>query len=79
MFVYAIIPAFQSSYFHRAYAAYSGIFIIMAITWGWIFERIVPDVIDVIDVIGAVIAIVGVMVIFYMPIRSIYHCLLQVY
>jgi hypothetical protein len=33
-------------------------------SWGWIFERIVPDVFDV---IGAIIAIVGVIVIFYMP------------
>ena len=39
----------------------------MAIAWGWIFERIVPDVFDV---IGAVIVIVGVMVIFYMPRKS---------
>jgi small multidrug resistance family-3 protein len=64
LFVYRIIPTFQPSYFHRIYAAYGGIFIIMAIAWGWIFERIVPDVFDV---IGAVIAIVGVVVIFYMP------------
>jgi small multidrug resistance family-3 protein len=36
----------------------------MTIVWGWIFERIVPDVFDV---FGAIIAIVGVIVIFYMP------------
>ena len=36
----------------------------MAIAWGWIFERIAPDIFDI---VGAVIAVVGVIVIFYMP------------
>jgi small multidrug resistance family-3 protein len=36
----------------------------MAIAWGWIFERIVPDLFDI---VGAIISIVGVIVIFYMP------------
>jgi small multidrug resistance family-3 protein len=48
LFVYGIIPTLQSSHFHRIYAAYGEIFIIMAIAWGWIFERIAPDVCDVI-------------------------------
>jgi small multidrug resistance family-3 protein len=39
----------------------------MAIAWGWIFEKIVPDIFDI---LGAVIAIVGVIVIFYMPRRG---------
>jgi small multidrug resistance family-3 protein len=64
LFVYGIIPTFQPSHFHRIYAAYGGVFIIMAIAWGWIFERIVPDVFDI---VGAIIAIVGVIVIFYIP------------
>ena len=64
LFVYGIIPTFQSSHFHRIYAAYGGVFIIMAIAWGWIFENIVPDIFDI---VGAIIAIVGVIVIFYMP------------
>ena len=64
LFVYGIIPTFQPSHFHRIYAPYGGIFIIMAIAWGWLFERIVPDIYDL---IGAIIAIIGVVVIFYMP------------
>ena len=64
LFAYGIIPTFQPSHFHRIYAAYGGIFIIMAIAWGWIFEWIVPDVFDI---LGAVIAITGVVVIFYIP------------
>jgi drug/metabolite transporter superfamily protein YnfA len=30
LFLYGIVPTFQSSYFHRIYAAYGGIFIVMA-------------------------------------------------
>ena len=64
LFLYGIVPTFQPSYFHRIYAAYGGIFIIMALLWGLIFEGIYPDLFDV---IGALIAIVGVVIIFYTP------------
>jgi small multidrug resistance family-3 protein len=33
LFVYGIIPTFQSSHFHQTYAAYGGVFIIMAMVW----------------------------------------------
>ncbi len=58
------IPTFQPSHFHRIYVAYGGIFIIMAIGWGWLFERTVPDGFDI---LGIILAIIGVIVIFYMP------------
>ena len=64
LFLYGIVPTFQPSHFHRIYAAYGGIFIIMAVIWGWIFEGIAPDRFDI---IGAVIALAGVAIIFYMP------------
>ena len=64
LFAYGIIPTFQPSHFHRIYAAYGGIFIIMAMGWGWLFERTVPDGFDV---LGIMLAIIGVIVIFYMP------------
>jgi small multidrug resistance family-3 protein len=54
----------MQSYFHRTYAAYGGIFIVMAIIWGWIVGGNTPDVFDG---IGAVIALTGVAIIFYMP------------
>src|ERR671927_1309235 len=57
LFLYGIVPTFQPSYFHRIYAAYGGIFIVMALLWGLIFEGIVPDIYDV---IGATIACAGV-------------------
>jgi small multidrug resistance family-3 protein len=64
LFAYGIVPTFQPSNFHRTYAAYGGIFIVMALVWGWLFERIAPDIYDI---LGAIIAIIGVVVIFYIP------------
>ncbi len=64
LFLYGIVPTFQQSHFHRTYAAYGGIFIVMAIFWGWIVGGYTPDVFDG---IGAVIALAGVAIIFYMP------------
>jgi small multidrug resistance family-3 protein len=64
LFLYGVVPTFQPSHFHRIYAAYGGIFIVMAVIWGWIFEGIAPDRFDI---IGAGIALAGVAIIFYMP------------
>ena len=64
LFFYAIVPTFQPSHFHRIYAAYGGIFIIMSVLWGWLFEGIAPDSYDI---IGTIIAIIGVIIIYYMP------------
>lgn len=64
LFSYGIIPTFQPTYFHRIYATYGGIFIVMALFWGFIFERDVPDIFDI---VGAVVAIAGVIIIFYAP------------
>jgi small multidrug resistance family-3 protein len=64
LFLYGIVPTFQPSYFHRIYAAYGGIFIIMAVFWGWLFEGLAPDKFDI---IGAAIAIGGAIMIYYMP------------
>jgi small multidrug resistance family-3 protein len=64
LFLYGIVPTFQPSYFHRIYAAYGGIFIVMAVVWSWIFEGIAPDKFDI---IGAAIAIAGAIIIYYVP------------
>lgn len=64
LFLYGVVPTFQPSYFHRIYAAYGGIFIVMALLWGFIFEGIVPDVFDI---TGAALASVGVAIIYYTP------------
>ena len=67
LFIYGIIPTFQPSHFHRIYAAYGGVFIVMAMVWGWIFDGIAPDKFDL---IGGLIALFGVYVIFYWPRRG---------
>lgn len=67
LFLYGIVPTFKPSYFHRIYAAYGGIFIVMALVWGSIFEGIIPDMLDV---IGAVVACAGVAIIYYAPTRG---------
>lgn len=64
LFLYGIVPTLQPSHFHRIYAAYGGVFIVMAMLWGWVFDGIAPDRFDV---IGAIIAVIGVAVIFYWP------------
>ncbi len=64
LFLYGIVPTLQPSHFHRIYAAYGGVFIVMALFWGWIFEGSAPDRFDI---IGAAIALAGVAIIFYMP------------
>jgi small multidrug resistance family-3 protein len=64
LFLYAVVPTFQPSFFHRIYAAYGGIFIVMSLLWGWLFQGIAPDIYDI---IGASIALVGVIIIYYTP------------
>lgn len=64
LFLYGIVPTFQPSYFHRIYAAYGGVFIVMALLWGWFFEGMTPDVYDI---IGSLIALAGVLIIYYVP------------
>jgi len=64
LFVYGIIQTRQPTQFHRVYAAYGGVFIVMAMLWGWVFDGIAPDRFDV---LGGVIALIGMAVIFYWP------------
>ena len=64
LFLYSVVPTFQPSFFHRIYAAYGGIFIVMSLLWGWLFQGIAPDTYDI---IGASIALVGVIIIYYTP------------
>jgi len=64
LFLYGIVPTFQPADFHRIYATYGGIFVVMSILWGWIFDKIQPDAYDL---IGAVIILIGVSIIYYWP------------
>jgi small multidrug resistance family-3 protein len=63
LFLYGVIPTFQSeSAFGRVYAAYGGIFIVLAILWGMVFDGWRPDRFDF---IGAAIALIGVFIIMW--------------
>jgi small multidrug resistance family-3 protein len=62
--IYGIIPTLQPAGFGRVYAAYGGIFIVMALIWGWKVDKLVPDRFDI---IGGCIALLGVCVIMYWP------------
>jgi len=64
LFLYGVIPTFQKTHFHRTYAAYGGIFIIMALAWGYLFEGVVPDIYDI---VGTIVSGIGVIIIFYYP------------
>ncbi|MDP2931513.1 MAG: YnfA family protein [Chloroflexota bacterium] len=64
LMLYGIIPTLQPANFGRVYAAYGGIFIVMAIIWGWLVDKIVPDKFDL---IGGLVALAGVFIIMYWP------------
>lgn len=62
--LYGVIPTLQLANFGRVYAAYGGVFIVLALLWGWGVDRIVPDKFDI---IGGAIALAGVFIIMYAP------------
>jgi len=64
LILYGIVAAQQPTTFGRVYAAYGGFFIIMAILWGWLVDKVVPDKFDL---IGGLIALLGASVIMYVP------------
>lgn len=62
---YGVIPTLQKfPSFGRVYAAYGGVFIILAVLWGWLVDRKTPDVYDW---IGAFICLVGVSIMLWAP------------
>ncbi len=64
LFVYGIIPTLQPSNFGRVYAAYGGIFVVMAIIWGLIVDKKRPDRFEI---IGGAVVLLGALIIFYAP------------
>lgn len=48
----------------RTYAAYGGVYVAMAVAWGWLVERIQPDRWDI---IGAAVALLGMGIIAFGP------------
>lgn len=64
LILYGVIPTFQAANFGRVYAAYGGIFIVMAMLWGRQIDGIGPDRMDL---IGGIICLIGISVIMYWP------------
>lgn len=64
LFIYGIIPTLQPSNFGRVYAAYGGIFVVMAIIWGLLIDKKRPDRYEI---VGGIIVLAGATVIFYAP------------
>lgn len=62
--LYGFIPTLQPANFGRVYAAYGGVFIVMAIFWSWWIDRIRPDKYDL---IGGSLALIAVFIIMYWP------------
>jgi small multidrug resistance family-3 protein len=62
--LYGVIATWQSAGFGRVYAAYGGIFILMALIWAWRVDDFKPDKYDI---IGSVIAVAGACIIIFMP------------
>jgi small multidrug resistance family-3 protein len=62
--LYGAIATLQPANFGRVYAAYGGVFIAMAMLWGWQVEGVVPDRYDL---IGATLAMISVFIIMYAP------------
>lgn len=61
---YGLFQAWQPTHFGRAFAAYGGVFIAMAVLWGWFVDGRRPDTFDL---IGAAVAVAGAAIIMAAP------------
>lgn len=65
LILYGVIPTFQSyPSFGRVYAAYGGVFTILAVLWGWLVDKKAPDLYDW---VGAAICLIGVSIMLWAP------------
>lgn len=63
--LYGILPTLQSfPNFGRVYAAYGGIFIFLAVLWGWLVDKKTPDLYDW---LGAAVCMAGVAIMLWAP------------
>lgn len=64
LIAYGVVPTLQPAHFGRVYAAYGGVFVVMAMLWGWWIDGHRPDGWDV---TGALLCLIGVALIMYAP------------
>ncbi len=62
--LYGVVATLQTANFGRVYAAYGGVFIAMAMIWGWRVDGVRPDYYDW---LGAGLALIAVGIIMYAP------------
>ncbi|KPV44037.1 hypothetical protein AN477_09015 [Alicyclobacillus ferrooxydans] len=59
MVAYGVVATRQEFSFGKTYAAYGGVFIVMAVLWGWFVDKKSPDLNEW---VGAAICLVGVFI-----------------
>jgi drug/metabolite transporter superfamily protein YnfA len=65
LMAYGVIPTLQTfPSFGRVYAAYGGVFVILAVLWGWLIDKKTPDLYDW---IGAAVCLIGVSIMLWAP------------
>ncbi|MBN3523267.1 YnfA family protein [Paenibacillus apiarius] len=65
LIAYGVIPTLQSfPSFGRVYAAYGGVFVVLAVLWGWWVDKKTPDFYDW---VGAVFCLAGVAIMLWAP------------
>ncbi len=62
--LYGMLATLQPANFGRVYAAYGGVFIAMAMLWGWKVDGVTPDRYDM---VGVCLALLSVLIIMYTP------------
>jgi small multidrug resistance family-3 protein len=62
--LYGVVQTIQVSEFGRVFAAYGGIFIVMALLWGYFIDK---KIVDRFDILGATICLAGAAVIMFWP------------
>lgn len=66
LILYGVVATWQPADFGRVYAAYGGVFIALAVLWGWLIDKKSPDRFEL---IGASVALIGAGIIMYWPRR----------
>lgn len=65
LIAYGILPTLQTfPSFGRVYAAYGGVFIVLALLWGWAVDNHPPDKYDW---LGAMVCLIGTSIILWGP------------
>jgi small multidrug resistance family-3 protein len=62
--LYGVVQTIQVAEFGRVFAAYGGIFIVMALLWGYFIDK---KMVDRFDIAGAAICLAGATIIMFWP------------